>query len=101
MAIIKDELIKDMRIHRKVCKILKPKGVILAHTRFQRDLRSCMQCRFFYGSNSQCVAKKCVKEDLRSVAEKKKDKMCFDCPYQQKEGYCFPCMKKVLEKTEK
>ena len=88
-------------IHIKVKSVQKPRGVIKAHTKFVRDLKSCMQCRFFYGSTKQCVAKKCIKEDLRSVSEKKKDKMCFDCPYQQREGYCFPCMKKVLEKTEK
>ena len=100
MAIIKEELIKDVAIHIKVCKFPKPKGVIKAHTKFVRDLKSCMQCRFFYGSTKQCVAKKCIKEDLRSVSEEKKDKMCYGCPYQQKEGYCFPCMKKVLKKAE-
>ena len=89
------------QIHIKVKRVQNPRGVIKAHTKFERDLKSCMQCRFFYGSNNQCVAKKCVKEDLRAVSEKKKDKMCFGCPYQQREGYCFPCMKKVLEKTEK
>ena len=89
------------QIHIKVKRVQNPRGVIKAHTKFERDLKSCMQCRFFFGSNNQCVVKKCVKEDLRAVSEKKKDKMCYGCPYQQKEGYCFPCMKKVLEKTEK
>ena len=50
MAIIKDKLIKDVAIHIKVCKFLKSKGVIKAHTKFERDLKSCItkerSCRF-------------------------------------------------------
>ena len=34
-------------IHIKVKSVQKPRGVIKAHTKFVRDLKSCMQCRFF------------------------------------------------------
>ena len=35
-------------IHIKVKSVQKPRGVIKAHTKFVRDLKSCMQCRFLW-----------------------------------------------------
>ncbi len=75
----------------------KPDGIIAAQAKFENDLRSCMQCRFFYGNNSQCLARKCVKEESKpEIAEQGREDMCFGCPYKQSDKYCFPCMKKIL-----
>lgn len=58
-----------------------------------------MRCEFFYGSSRQCIAKKCVEEESRvRKMEPGKGSSCFGCPYRKPEGYCFPCMKKMLER---
>lgn len=86
-----------MGINVKVQKSPKPTAVIVAHAKLDRDLKSCMRCRFFYGNKSQCIAKKCVKEDLKPiVTEQEKEDICFGCPYRQSERYCFPCMRRLL-----
>lgn len=91
-----------MGINVRVQKSPKPLDVIEVQAKLERDLRSCMRCRFFYGNNRQCIAKKCVKEDAqpKSVEQEKEDK-CIGCPYRQSEKYCFPCMKKLLGIEEK
>jgi hypothetical protein len=33
----------------------KPDGMIAAQVKLEKDLRSCMHCRFFYGNNSQSL----------------------------------------------
>lgn len=67
----------------------------------EKNLRSCMSCRFFGGSSRQCIAERCVEEEesQQIVKEEKKDE-CFECPYRQSERYCFPCMKKILGLVE-
>lgn len=60
----------------------------------EKDIKQCMQCRFFYGSSRQCIAKECVKK-LRQK-ETVRNSQCAGCPYRQSENYCFPCMKKIL-----
>ena len=78
------------------------KGIIKAQAKLEKDLRSCMRCKFFYGNDHQCLLKKCIKEESRvEMMEHDKNSSCFECPYRQGEGYCFPCMKKLLEKKEK
>ena len=69
-----------MGINIRVQNPPKPLDVISAQAKLERDLRSCMRCRFFYTE----------RED-----------MCFGCPYRQSERYCFPCMKKMLGIKEK
>lgn len=86
-----------MGINVRVQKSSKPLEIIVAQANLERDLKSCMRCRFFCGNNSQCIAKKCVKEDTQpKAAEQEKEDKCFGCPYRQSEQYCFPCMKKLL-----
>lgn len=86
-----------MGINVRVQKSPKPLEIIVAQANLERDLKSCMRCRFFCGNNSQCIAKKCVKEDTQpKAAEQEKEDKCFGCPYRQSEQYCFPCMKKLL-----
>lgn len=88
-----------MGINIKVKNAPKPLDAITVQAKLERDLKSCMRCRFFYGNNSQCIAKQCVREEKKpEITEVEKDSKCFECPYRQSEQYCFPCMKKILGK---
>lgn len=49
-----------MGVNVKVQKSPKPKDIVTAEVRLEQDLKSCMRCRYFYGNNRQCIAKKCV-----------------------------------------
>lgn len=42
-----------MGINVRVQKSPKPLDVIEVQAKLERDLRSCMRCRFFYGNNRQ------------------------------------------------
>ena len=72
--------------------------------RFDRELRDCMHCKFFWGNNHRCAMNKCCKTKQETVTEKKKPEIkkpaseCDRCPYNNGSGYCFPCMKKILGK---
>ena len=91
-----------MGINVRVKKSPKPLDVITARMKLERDLKSCMHCRFFYGNNSQCIASQCVREEREAeVSEQDMESECFGCPYRQSEKYCFPCMKKILGKYGK
>lgn len=91
-----------MGINVRVQNASKSSVDIIAQVKLEKDLRSCMRCRFFYGNNSQCLAKECVKEERKpEITEQDRDNMCFECPYKQAEKYCFPCMKKLLGKKGK
>ena len=86
-----------MGINVRVQDAPKPDGIIAAQVNLEKDLQDCMRCRFFYGNNSQCLARKCVREESKpETAETVKESQCFGCPYRQSEKYCFPCMKKIL-----
>lgn len=87
-----------MRINIRVQKSPKPRTVVTAETKLEKDLRSCMRCGYFHSNNRQCIAKKCVKENVKQpvITEEEKQNKCFGCPYPHTEGYCFPCMKAVL-----
>ena len=88
-----------MGINVRVQGAPKRSGIIVAQANLEKDLRSCMRCQFFYGNSSQCLAKKCVKEDSKpEITEEDKESQCFGCPYKQSESYCFPCMRKILRR---
>lgn len=88
-----------MGINVRVQNAPKLSEIIAAQVKLEKDLRSCMRCRFFYGNNSQCLAKKCVKEESKpEIAEEDKESLCFECPYRQSEKFCFPCMRKILRR---
>lgn len=90
-----------MGINVKVQNDPKPDDIIFKRVSFEKDLRSCMRCKFFCGNNSQCITKNCVEKDSKSkTIRQDKENNCFECPYQQSEQYCFPCMKKLLGKGE-
>mgnify|MGYP001047270196 FL=1 len=88
-----------MGINVRVQNAPKLSGIIAAQVKLEKDLRSCMRCRFFYGNNSQCLAKECVREESKpETAEEDKESLCFECPYRQSEKFCFPCMRKILRR---
>lgn len=99
-----------MGINVRTQKSVKPVEMVMVRTSLEKDLKSCMKCRYFYGNNSQCLVKNCIREDigkgtigkdagLIATGENKED-MCRGCPYRQQGGYCFPCMKKLLKRKE-
>lgn len=91
-----------MGINVRVQNVPESRGIITSQVNLERDIRSCMHCKFFYGNNRQCLAKRCVKEESKpEIMEQDKENMCFDCPYRQSEKYCFPCMKRLLDKKGK
>ncbi len=88
-----------MGINVRVQNAPKLSGIIAAQVKLEKDLRSCMRCRFFYGNNSLCLAKKCVKEESKpEIAEEDKESPCLECPYRQSQKFCFPCMRKTLRR---
>lgn len=71
------------------------KRKISEERQMDRDIRECMRCHYFWGNDNRCVNSNCIKKE---PAKKKVQNECTDCPYKQNEGYCFPCMKKLLGK---
>lgn len=91
-----------MNIDVKVKKSPKPRDIIMAQVKFDRDLKSCMRCKFFHGNNSQCITRECVKEQSeQKIAQEEKSSKCLGCPYPQSGRYCFPCMRDILEHDQK
>ena len=91
-----------MGINVRVQNAPKQSGIIVAQVKLEKDLRSCKRCRFFYRNNSQCLTKKCVKEESKpEIMEQDTEDMCFECPYRRSEKYCFPCMRKILRSDDK
>ena len=90
-----------MGINVRIQNVPKQSGITMAQVSLEDELKSCMNCRYFYGNSSRCLARKCVMEENRHEAgDVDRESPCFGCPYSKSEGYCFPCMKKVLGMTE-
>lgn len=87
-----------MGINQKKNKSKKLDKVERERRRFDRALRDCMHCKFFWGNNHRCAMNKCCKTNQETVTEKKIPEKCVGCPYKQSNDYCFPCMKKILGK---
>lgn len=70
--------------------------------KLERDLKSCMRCKFFYGNSNRCINnKECsgrMTDKQKAAQEEKKNSDCYDCPYGKGKDYCFPCMKKIMGK---
>ena len=64
-----------MGINVRVQDAPKQRGIIAAQVKLEKDLRDCMRCKFFYGNNSQCLAKKCVSMTVLKC-KKKAFKFC-------------------------
>lgn len=87
-----------MGINVKVKESGKHKDIPVVQVKLEKDLKSCMRCRFFYGNNNQCIISKCIKEPQKEKQEGMDEQhICFRCPYKRNDSsYCFPCMKKIL-----
>ena len=80
-----------MEINVKVQKSPKPTDIVVAEAKLERDLKSCMRCRFFHGNNRQCILKKCVKEEKKQpeITEKEKQSKCFGYSLTMDTRFCF------------
>lgn len=87
-----------MGINVKVQKSPKSRNIVTAEAKLEKDLKSCMRCKYFYGNNRQCILQKCIKEEKKQpeITEEEKQSKCFGCPYPHREGYCFPCTRDIL-----
>lgn len=65
-----------------------------------KDIRQCMRCRNFWGHNNRCANCDKCNEPVKKPAEPANSK-CDTCPYNRGEGYCFPCMKDILDARRK
>lgn len=79
MTAADDQIIIPEAVSVRIRKPRKHRNLTSFEVGIDKDIKQCMQCRFFYGSSRQCIAKECVKKPRQS------------------ESYCFPCMKKLLE----
>lgn len=66
--------------------------------KIDKELRSCMKCRFFWGNDNRCINSNCYKKKKKQqiIVNSK----CDGCLYKQMDGYCFPCMKDLLNHKE-
>mgnify|MGYP000009431882 FL=1 len=74
----------------------KKRRFVSPEEKLERELKDCMHCRFFWGHNNRCVNGTCCKPSKKK--EQKFPTECVGCPYYQGNGYCFPCMRKLIGK---
>ena len=68
-----------------------------AKEKLERDLRSCMKCKDFWGNDNRCINnEKCGSGKQKT--EKQQESICVGCPYGKNSRYCFPCMRDLLGK---
>lgn len=68
-----------MGINVKVQKAPKLKDIVVEEAKLEKDLKSCMRCKFFHGNSRQCILKKCIKEEKKQpeiTEEEKQSKLC-------------------------
>ena len=87
-----------MGINQKRSRTKKQDKATLEKRRFDRELRECMHCKYFWGNNHQCLLNKCSKSQNVYKKEKSIPEKCKGCSYNQSDNYCFPCMKDMLSK---
>ena len=76
--------------------ITQKMDAIICNLVHERELKDCMHCRFFWGHNNRCANGTCCKPSKKK--EQKLPAECVGCPYYQGNGYCFPCMRKLIGK---
>ncbi len=74
----------------------KKRRFVSSEEKLERELKDCMHCRFFWGHNNRCATGTCCKPSKKK--EQKLPTECVGCPYYQGNGYCFPCMRKLIGK---
>lgn len=88
-----------MGINVRVQKPVNKGKVILCHAKPYQDLQECLHCKYFYGNSRQCIVQDCTKKTAGVQVQEDKDSPCYGCPYKKQEGYCFPCMRRILGKN--
>lgn len=53
--------------------------------KFDRDLKSCMRCSYFWGNDSRYTNSQCIKEEKKLAVTEINE--CTDCPYRQSASY--------------
>lgn len=74
----------------------KKRRFVSPEEKLERELKDCMHCRFFWGHNNRCANGTCCKPSKKK--EQKFPTECVGCPYYHGNGYCFPCMRKLIGK---
>ena len=87
-----------MEINVRVQKLVKQEKIVRFHAKMDQNLQECLHCRYFYGNSRQCIAQHCTTEMAGLQGQADKDSPCYGCSYKKQEGYCFPCMKRILGK---
>jgi len=84
-------MVVKVGINVKMQNPRKEDNAIRAYVELEKDLRSCMRCKFFYGSNRQCLAKKCVKEESkREITEHERERNVLDARIGGQKDTVFP-----------
>ncbi len=94
---VKGEIVL-MEINVRVQKPVKQEKIVWFYAKQDKDLQECLHCRYFYGNSRRCIAQHCTKKMAGLQEQVDKNSLCYGCPYKKQEGYCFPCMKRILEK---
>jgi len=70
--------------------------------KLERELKSCMNCKYFYSNSRQCILDNCTSGEEKQSAPYTSHP-CHQCPYRIDDRYCFPCMRKIMgqDVTEK
>lgn len=85
-----------MGVNTKSDKKRRKRYELTEEEKIERDLRSCMRCRYFYGSKFQCPKQECCKEEPQAKPKLELPSECAGCPYRKGDIVCFPCMMKLL-----
>lgn len=61
-----------------------------------KELKSCMRCKYFWSNNNRCANGACQKKSGKEIKKDNLPDKCKGCPYYRGNGYCFPCMKDLM-----
>lgn len=70
-----------------------------AKEKLERDLRSCMKCKYFWGNDNRCINnEKCGAGKQKT--EKQQESKCVGCPY-GKQQILFSVHERFIRKVRK
>ena len=74
----------------------KSRGNHYTEAQLVKELKSCMICKYFWGNNNRCANGACQKKSGKEIKKDNLPDKCKGCPYYRGNGYCFPCMKDLM-----
>ncbi len=74
----------------------KSRGNHYTEAQLVKELKSCMRCKYFWGNNNRCANGACQKKSGKEIKKDNLPDKCKGCPYYRGNGYCFPCMKDLM-----